>query len=100
MKYYSYGNIVRVLNEGAEDVKPYMVDVNIETAEVMSEFDGSSQFDAVFIRSFLNILKFSKVGFRVLDECKVEDMVLRQQASNILAGNERIALRMATLQRR
>lgn len=84
LKIYSYGNIVRILAIGSEDFSDaLMVDVNIDDKSILSVFDGVNKFDADFIRSYLNILRESRVGFRLMTESK-EDTALRDRAFAIL----------------
>ena len=64
-KYYTYGNIIRILTlDDADFTNSKMVDVNTEDETILSTFDASRPFDAAFIRSYLNILSQSTVGFR------------------------------------
>ena len=64
-KYYTYGNIIRILTlDDADFSNSKMVDVNTEDETILSTFDASRPFDAAFIRSYLNILTQSTVGFR------------------------------------
>lgn len=63
-KYYTYGNIIRIFTLDDVDFnKSKMVDVNTEDESILSTFDASRPFDAAFIRSYLNILTQSTVGF-------------------------------------
>lgn len=84
--FYSYGNIIRILNT-SDEVTSLMIDVNIEKKDVLSIFNGERKFDADFIKSFLNILSVSKVGFRILSETK-EDNYQRVEAIDILENNK------------
>ncbi len=61
MKFYTYGNIVRILKED----KSLMIDVNMDEGTILSSFDASRPFDAAFIQSFLNILSSSSCGFKL-----------------------------------
>ena len=63
-----------------------MVDVCLDNRQVLSLFDGAKQFDADFIRSYLNILRESKVGFRLLSDSP-EDEALRALAVEVLKLN-------------
>ena len=63
-----------------------MVDVCLDDNRVLSLFDGAKQFDADFIRSYLNILRESKVGFRLLSDSP-EDEALRAKAVEVLRLN-------------
>lgn len=86
-QYYSYGNIVRILAQDSDaSADAVMVDVCLDNKQILSLFDGTKQFDADFIRSYLNILRESKVGFRLLSDCP-EDRALRAQAVEVLKLN-------------
>lgn len=63
-KYYTYGNIIRILAiDDADFSNSKMIDVNAEDETILSTFDASQTFDASFIRSYLNILSQSTVSF-------------------------------------
>lgn len=93
-RFYSYGNIVRILTQDSDATynsadalaDAVMVDVCLDDNRVLSLFDGAKQFDADFIRSYLNILRESKVGFRLLADSP-EDQALRAQAVEVLKLN-------------
>ena len=87
IKFYSYGNIVRILAQDPDVFSnSIMVDVNIDEKKILSFFDAEKKFDADFIQSYLNILRESTVGFRLLSESE-EDQTLRARALNILGLN-------------
>lgn len=86
-RYYSYGNIVRILAQDSDaSADAVMVDVCLDNKQILSLFDGTKQFDADFIRSYLNILRESKVGFCLLGETP-DDQALRAQAAEVLKLN-------------
>lgn len=86
-KLYSYGNIVRILWLDPDVVSnSLMVDVDIDKKRILSLFDAERKFDADFIQSYLNILRESTVGFRLLADSD-EDLTLRAKALNILGLN-------------
>lgn len=85
--FYSYGNIIRILNVNNDDFsKSLMIDVNLDDKTIMSIFDASRIFDCNFIRSYLNILSESSVGFRPLNNTEA-DTLLRQKAIEVLDIN-------------
>ena len=87
IRYYSYGNIIRILAQDSEaSADAVMVDVCLDNKQILSLFDGAKQFDADFIRSYLNILRESKAGFRLLADSP-EDQALRAQAVEVLKLN-------------
>ena len=63
-----------------------MVYVNLDEKKTLSLFDAEKKFDAYFIRSFLNILRESTVGFRLLSDSHA-DQTLRAHALNVLSLN-------------
>ena len=84
---YSYGNIVRILTQDPVDfANSIMIDVDLDKKKILSLFDAEKKFDADFIKSYLNILRESTVGFRLLPESE-EDQALRARALNILGLN-------------
>lgn len=86
-RFYSYGNIVKILAQDSDaSADAVMMDVCLDDNRVLSLFDGGQQFDADFIRSYLNILRESKVGFRLLADSP-EDQALRAQAVEVLKLN-------------
>lgn len=87
LNFYSYGNIVRILSQNPYFFeKSIMVDVDIEEKKILSLFDAEKKFDADFIQSYLNILRESTVGFRLLSDSPA-DQSLRTRALNILSLN-------------
>ena len=67
LEFYSYANIVRILYVDDEDFSESdMVDVDIDKASILSIFKAKKQFDSDFIKSFINILRVSTTGFRLL----------------------------------
>ncbi len=87
IRFYSYGNIIRILAQDSDaSADAVMVDVCLDNKQILSLFDGAKQFDADFIRSYLNILRESKVSFRLLSN-PPEDQTLRAQAIDILRLN-------------
>ena len=96
-KLYSYGNIVRILWLDPEVVSnSLMVDVDIDKKRILSLFDAERKFDADFIQSYLNILRESTVGFRLLADSE-EDLSLRAKALNILGLNSSAHPKIAAL---
>lgn len=86
-KLYSYGNIVRILwMDPHATEKPMMIDVDLDEKKILSLFDGEKKFDADFIQSYLNILRESTVGFRLLGDSEA-DASLRAKTLNILGLN-------------
>ncbi len=84
---YSYGNIVRILAKNSDIfANSVMIDVDLDEKKILSLFDAEKKFDADFIQSYLNILRESTVGFRILSESE-EDQTLRARALNILGLN-------------
>ena len=66
---YSYGNIVRILAKNSDIfANSVMIDVDLDEKKILSLFDAEKKFDADFIQSYLNILRESTVGFRILSE--------------------------------
>lgn len=97
IKLYSYGNIVRILWLDPEVVSnSLMVDVDIDKKRILSLFDAERKFDADFIQSYLNILRESSVGFRLLADSE-EDLTLRAKALNILGLNSSAHHKIAAL---
>lgn len=87
LKLYSYGNIVRILLEVQDFFNnSIMVDIDLDKNQILSVFDAQRKFDADFIRSYLNILRESRVGFRLLTESE-EDTALRKKAFAILEAH-------------
>ena len=87
LRLYSYANIVRILAQDPDVfTNSIMVDVDLDEKKILSLFDAEKKFDADFIRSYLNILRESTVGFRLLSESE-EDQTLRARALNILGFN-------------
>lgn len=96
-KLYSYGNIVRILWLDPDVVSnSLMVDVDIDKKRILSLFDAERKFDADFIQSYLNILRESSVGFRLLVDSE-EDLTLRAKALNILGLNSSAHHKIAAL---
>jgi len=87
IKFYSYGNIVRILSLDSEFTKSIMIDVDLDDKKILSLFDAQSKFDADFIQSYLNILRESTVGFRLLTD-ESTDTTLKAKAINILGLNQ------------
>lgn len=87
LQFYSYANIIRILSVD-EDVfsQSIIIDINIDSGEILSVFDASKQFDADFIRSFINILRVSTTGFELISEMtETED-----SASTVIGVNSAI----------
>lgn len=61
MQFYKKSNIIRILR--ADAIPTLMVDVDIETKQILTTFDGTRPFDAAVIQSFINILTQSTTGF-------------------------------------
>lgn len=96
-QFYSYGNIVRILWLDPDVVSnSLMVDVDIDKKRILSLFDAERKFDADFIQSYLNILRESTVGFRLLADYE-EDLTLRAKALNILGLNSSAHHKIAAL---
>ncbi len=96
-QFYSYGNIVRILwMDPHATEKLMMIDVDLDEKKILSLFDGEKKFDADFIQSYLNILKESTVGFRLLGDSEA-DASLRARALNILGLNTSAHPKIATL---
>lgn len=94
---YSYGNIVRILWLDPDIISnSLMVDVDLDKRKILSLFDAERKFDADFIQSYLNILRESTVGFRLLADSE-EDLILRAKALNILGLNSSDHPKIATL---
>lgn len=75
-RYFTYANIIRVLAlDSVHPEKSLMIDINTETDSILSIFDASREFDADFIKSFVNLISQSTTGFceTVIDE--VNEMV-------------------------
>jgi len=87
IKFYSYGNIVRILSLDSDFTKSIMIDVNTDDKKILSLFDAQNKFDADFIQSYLNILRESTVGFRLLSDTP-SDTTLKAKAINILGLNQ------------
>lgn len=67
LDFYSYANIVRILYVDEEDFsQSLMIDVDIDNEKILSIFDATKQFDSDFIKSFINILRVSTSGFRMI----------------------------------
>ena len=80
-RYYTYGNIIRILTlDDADFTNSKMVDVNTEDETILSTFDASRPFDAASIRSYLNILSESTVGF-----CPTSSPEILSKANLIIA---------------
>ncbi|MDE6578504.1 MAG: hypothetical protein K2K58_10090 [Muribaculaceae bacterium] len=78
MKFYTYGNIVRILRLDKENpTNSLMIDVNMDEEKILSRFDASRPFDAAFIQSFLNILSESSVGFLPTEDTSIIAKALR-----------------------
>lgn len=73
-----------------------MVYVDIDQKKTLSLFDVEKKFDAYFIRSYLNILRESTVGFRILSESE-EDQTLRAHALNALSLNSSSSPQISSL---
>lgn len=70
--FYTYGNIVRILHlDEADFNNSRMIDVNMDEKTILSVFDASKPFDAAFIRSYLNILTESTVGFTLTTDPEI-----------------------------
>ena len=83
---YSYGSVVRMLAiDSVEFRKSVMIDVDVEKGNVLSVFDAQRKFDADFISSYLNILRESKVGFRLMTGSE-DDAALRSRTLSIIEG--------------
>lgn len=66
--------------------KSVMIDVNTDNETVLSIFDASRTFDAAFIRSYLNILSESTVGFKLTNNkeiCKHALMIAKKNCEKI-----------------
>jgi len=87
IKFYTYGNIVRILCLDTDFAKSIMIDVNLDDKKILSLFDAQNKFDADFIQSYLNILRESTVGFRLLTGEPI-DTTLKVKAINILGLNQ------------
>lgn len=96
MQYYSYGNIIRILDECIPFETSVMVDVNLDDKTILSVFDASKPFDAAFIRSYQNLMRESTPGFRLLSDSD-QDSVLQARAINILGLNSSSHPRLSIL---
>ena len=78
IKYYTYGNIIRILAlDDADFSNSKMIDVNTDDETVLSIFDASRPFDAAFIRSYLNILSESTVVFKPTEDIDICQRALK-----------------------
>ena len=69
LQLYSYANIVRILYIDEDEFsQSIIIDINTDNGEILSIFDASKQFDADFIRSFIDILRVSTTGFKLIYE--------------------------------
>lgn len=77
MKFYTYGNIVRILDMDENHLeKSRMTDVDMDEKKILSTFDASRPFDAAFINSFINILTHSATGFTELNDTAIQNEAL------------------------
>lgn len=96
MLFYSYGNIIRILDERIPFETSLMVDVNLDDKTILSVFDASKPFDAAFIKSYQNLLRESTPGFRLLSDNEA-DTTLKALAANILGLNASFHPRIPSL---
>lgn len=84
-KYYTYANIIRVLALDTENMaNSLMVDINTEDGKILTIFDASREFDADFIRSYVNLVSNSTTGFKETDSVEIKriaDGILAQRIS-------------------
>lgn len=72
-KYYTYANIIRVLALDTENMaNSLMVDINTEDGSILTIFDASREFDADFIRSYVNLVSNSTTGFKETDLVEIK----------------------------
>ena len=77
MQFYTYGNIVRILDiDEVHPEKSRMIDVNMDEKIILSNFDATRPFDAAFIKSFQNILSNSSTGFKIQNDRDTQEDAL------------------------
>lgn len=77
--FFTYANIIRVLKyDPTDNGRSLMIDVNTDDESILSVFDAAKRpTDLIFIKSFVNILNQSTVGFKQTDDYAIMELALK-----------------------